>query len=92
MQILDGIRVIDLTMWAFMPSAGGVLAHWGADVIKVENPGACDPARLLYGGTDAPGEASRSFKHYNRGKRAVGIDLATEDGRAILYRSAEESW
>src|SRR5438477_12618282 len=33
MNVLEGIRVIDLTMWAFVPSAGGVLAHWGADVI-----------------------------------------------------------
>lgn len=83
--VLDGIRVVDLTMWAFVPVAGGVLAHWGADVIKIENPGAPDPSRLL-GGTLEPGGASRSFKNYNRGKRAIAVDLATDEGREILYK------
>jgi crotonobetainyl-CoA:carnitine CoA-transferase CaiB-like acyl-CoA transferase len=85
MQPLNGIRVIDLTMWAFVPAAGGVLSHWGADVIKVENPRAPDPNRVL-GGTLEPGGASRSFKNYNRGKRAIALDLTTEEGRDILYR------
>ncbi|HLY81631.1 MAG TPA: CoA transferase [Acidimicrobiales bacterium] len=91
MGVLDGIRVIDVTMFAFGPVAGGVLAHWGADVIKVENTGACDPMRLLFGGTTEPGGAYMSFKNYNRGKRAVAIDLATEDGRSILYRLVDNA-
>ena len=76
-DVLDGVRVIDLTMWAFVPAAGGVLAHWGADVIKIEPPGAPDPMRLL-GGTLEPGGASWFFKHYSRGKRAVTLDLASD--------------
>ena len=67
MDILDGVRVIDLTMWAFVPSAGGVMAHWGADVIKVENPRSPDPMRLLNGSLEAGG-AGWYFKHYSRGK------------------------
>ena len=47
-QVLSGIRVVDVTMFAFVPVAGGVLSHWGADVIKVEDPKACDPCRLLW--------------------------------------------
>jgi crotonobetainyl-CoA:carnitine CoA-transferase CaiB-like acyl-CoA transferase len=44
MKILEGIQVIDVTVYAFGLAAGGVLAHWGADVIKIENPkGASDP-------------------------------------------------
>jgi crotonobetainyl-CoA:carnitine CoA-transferase CaiB-like acyl-CoA transferase len=85
-QILAGVRVIDVTMFAFVPVAGGVLSHWGADVIKVEDPKSCDPCRLLSGGTTEPGGAYMSFKNYNRGKRAVAIDLASNDGREILYR------
>ena len=85
-QILAGVRVIDVTMFAFVPVAGGVLSHWGADVIKVEDPKSCDPCRLLSGGTTEPGGAYMSFKNYNRGKRAVAIDLASDDGREILYR------
>src|SRR6202034_3344628 len=85
MDVLKGIRVIDLTMWAFVPSAGGVLAHWGADVIKVEGPRAPDPMRLL-GGSLEPGDQSFYFKHYSRGKRAIALDLATDEGREALYR------
>ncbi len=90
MQVLEGIRVIDVTSWAFVPSAGCVLAHWGADVVKVENPRACDPMRLL-GGTTDPGGAGVLFKHYNRGKRAVAIDIASDEGREILYRLVESA-
>lgn len=85
MDVMRGIRVVDLTMWAFVPSAGGVLAHWGADVIKVESPKAPDPMRLL-GGTLEPGRASWYFKHYSRGKRSITLDLTTDEGRDILYR------
>jgi len=84
MDILQGIKVIDITAWAFVPSAGGVLAHWGADVIKVESPNAPDPMRLL-NGTLEPGRASTFFKHYSRGKRSVAINLASPEGREILY-------
>ncbi len=89
LQVLHGVRVIDVTMFAFVPVAGGILSHWGADVIKVEDPKACDPMRLLSGGTIEPGGSYMSFKNYNRGKRAVAIDLATDDGRSILYRLVE---
>src|SRR5438094_26591 len=88
MPPLAGIRVIDLTMWAFVPSAGGVLSHWGADVIKVENPRSPDPVRVL-GGTLDPGGGSRSFKNYNRGKRAIALDLGSDEGRELLLSLAE---
>jgi crotonobetainyl-CoA:carnitine CoA-transferase CaiB-like acyl-CoA transferase len=90
MGILDGIRVIDLTLWAFAPSAGGILAHWGADVTKIENPKAPDPMRLLAGSVE-PGGSSAMFRHYNRGKRAVCIDLSLQDGREILYKLVEHA-
>jgi crotonobetainyl-CoA:carnitine CoA-transferase CaiB-like acyl-CoA transferase len=83
--VLDGIKVVDLTMWAFVPSAGGVLAQWGADVIKVEGPNSPDPCRVLAPGTLEPGRASRSFRHYNRGKRAIAIDLARPEGTEVLH-------
>lgn len=91
MNIMEGIRVIDVTTWAFVPAAGCVLAHWGADVIKVENPHACDPMRYLAGGTAEPGKASDWFKHYNRGKRAISIDIASDEGREILYKLVEDA-
>jgi crotonobetainyl-CoA:carnitine CoA-transferase CaiB-like acyl-CoA transferase len=78
-EILKDIRVIDLTMWAFVPAAGCILAHWGADVVKVENPRSPDPMRGMTG----------LFQHYNRGKRAMGINLASEEGRDVLYTLVE---
>jgi crotonobetainyl-CoA:carnitine CoA-transferase CaiB-like acyl-CoA transferase len=89
-DILEGIKVVDLTMWAFVPSAGGVLAHWGADVVKVEGPRTPDPVRL-FGGSLEPGGSSWMFKHYSRGKRGLAVDLTVEEGRAILYRLVERA-
>jgi len=86
MDVLAGIKVVDVTTWAFVPSAGGVMAHWGADVIKVEGPTMPDPLRLLFGGTLEPGGANNLFKHYSRGKRSVTLNLASDEGRDILYR------
>jgi crotonobetainyl-CoA:carnitine CoA-transferase CaiB-like acyl-CoA transferase len=82
-NILDGIKVIDVTAWAFVPSAAGVLAHWGADVVKVESPSAPDPMRR---GNLEPGRSDAGFKHYSRGKKSVAINLATPEGQDLLYR------
>ena len=81
--VLNGIRVVELAMWIAGPSAGGLMADWGADVIKVEAPGG-DPQRnilgaLGYGDLPVPG-----FALDNRGKRSVQIDLTTDDGRAAM--------
>ena len=90
MEILKGIKVVDVTMWAFVPAAGGVMAHWGADVIKVENAGSPDPARTLNGSL-APGGSSDMFKHYSRGKRSIGLDLSKDEGRELLYKLCEDA-
>jgi crotonobetainyl-CoA:carnitine CoA-transferase CaiB-like acyl-CoA transferase len=87
MNVMQGIKVVDVTSWAFVPSAGGILAHWGADVIKIESPLAPDPMRTFGGtGTLEPGQSSNQFKHYSRGKRSVGINLATDEGRELVYK------
>jgi crotonobetainyl-CoA:carnitine CoA-transferase CaiB-like acyl-CoA transferase len=82
-NILDGVKVVDVTAWAFVPSAGGVMAHWGADVVKVESTTAPDPMR---GGNLEPGRSGGAFKHYSRGKKSVAINLATPEGQDLLYR------
>jgi crotonobetainyl-CoA:carnitine CoA-transferase CaiB-like acyl-CoA transferase len=87
-NVLEGIKVIDLTMWAFVQSAGGVLAHWGADVIKIESPQSPDPMRSLPGTALGQGD-SWFFKHYGRGKRAIALDLNSDDGRQLLYQLVE---
>lgn len=91
MDVLRGLKVIDLTVWAFCPSAGAVLASWGADVVHIENPGAPDPMRVFAGGSAEPGGAHWMFEHYNRGKRGVALNLADERGRDVLFRMVEEA-
>jgi crotonobetainyl-CoA:carnitine CoA-transferase CaiB-like acyl-CoA transferase len=85
MKPLQGIRVIDVTMWAFCPSAAAILASWGADVVHVENPASPDPMRIFAGGSVEPGYAHWLFKHYNRGKRSVAINLAAAEGQEVLH-------
>jgi crotonobetainyl-CoA:carnitine CoA-transferase CaiB-like acyl-CoA transferase len=70
-------------VWVAGPAAGGILADWGADVVKIEPPGLGDPARLFASmlGGDLP--FNPPFEMDNRSKRSVVIDLATEEGRAL---------
>lgn len=85
--MLDGVRVVELGVWVAGPAAGGVLADWGADVIKVEAPGG-DPLRRMLQVTGGAGESMSSppFDLDNRGKRSVVLDLRTEQGRDRMHR------
>jgi crotonobetainyl-CoA:carnitine CoA-transferase CaiB-like acyl-CoA transferase len=80
---LRGIRVVDLTVAAAGPFATTILAEQGADVIKVERPGSGDFMRAL--GTMHNG-VTGVFAGFNRGKRAVALDLKQPDGLALLHR------
>jgi crotonobetainyl-CoA:carnitine CoA-transferase CaiB-like acyl-CoA transferase len=87
--VLDGIRVVELATWAFVPAAGVVLADWGADVIKVEHPAQGDPIRGLVASGLLPTEergANFMLETMSRGKRSVGIDLTRPGGRDALLR------
>ncbi len=89
---LDGIRVIEVASWMFIPSGGSVLVDWGADVIKVEHPETGDPQRgLITSGLLPGGKGAVNFmiEQPNRGKRSVGIDLATDEGREVLLTLVE---
>ena len=89
---LDGIRVIEVASWMFIPSGGSVLVDWGADVIKVEHPVAGDPQRgLVTSGLLPGGKGAVNFmiEQPNRGKRSVGIDLSHPDGHEALMRLVE---
>ena len=52
---LQGVRVVEMAAWTFVPAAGAVLAEWGADVIKVEHPEGGDPQRGLISSGMIPG-------------------------------------
>jgi crotonobetainyl-CoA:carnitine CoA-transferase CaiB-like acyl-CoA transferase len=73
--LLDGIRVVELAMWVAGPATGGVMADWGAEVVKIEPPGG-DPLRFLnqvYSGSKET--RTPVFDMDNRGKRSVVLDL-----------------
>lgn len=84
MTLLSGIRVVELGVWVAGPAAGGLLADWGADVIKVEGPEG-DPMRRLFSLLSGHGQPqSPPFDLDNRGKRSVVLDLRSEEGRDDL--------
>src|SRR5437868_10749604 len=82
--MLEGVRVVELGVWVAGPATGGILADWGADVIKVEPP-AGDPMRDFFRsaiGSDVP--HNPPFDLDNRGKRSVVLDLRTDAGRSAM--------
>ncbi len=87
---LEGIRVVEVAMWAFVPAAGGMLADLGADVIKVEPPTG-DPLRgLQIGGLENHSRhVDFSWESYNRSKRSITLDLKHDAGRRALMRLLE---
>ncbi|WP_043829433.1 CaiB/BaiF CoA transferase family protein [Muricoccus aerilatus] len=91
---LSHIRVLDLSRIMAAPWATQILADLGADVIKVERPGAGDDTRS-WGPpflADAAGQPTRDAGYFlavNRGKRSVTVDMAKPEGQAVIRRLAE---
>ena len=93
MKPLEGIRVLEVAMYGFVPSAGAVLAEWGADVIKVEHAVTGDPQRGLRqtGLLRVEGDPNPNIEHANRGKRSIGLDISVPEGRDVLYELARRA-
>lgn len=89
-KVMSGVRVLEVAQFTFVPAAGGVLSDWGADVIKIEHPVRGDAQRGIKELQRLAVNPQRSslMQHPNRGKRSVGIDISTEEGRALLYEIA----
>ena len=82
-QALAGLRVLELGQLIAGPFAGAILAGFGADVIKVEDPRGGDPLRswrMLHEGT------SLWWRVIGRNKRSVAVDLRAPEGRALVRR------
>jgi crotonobetainyl-CoA:carnitine CoA-transferase CaiB-like acyl-CoA transferase len=79
-KILKDIRVVEMGTYITGPAAGMHLADLGADVIKVERPGAGDPFRAFKGGLYSP-----HFQTYNRNKRSIALDTNKTDERATFH-------
>jgi formyl-CoA transferase len=78
---LEGVRVLELGNYIAAPTAGRMLADFGAEVIKVERPQTGDELRnwRLYAGT-----TSMLFRTINRNKKSIVLDLKTERGRELV--------
>ncbi|MGH9084594.1 MAG: CoA transferase, partial [Acidimicrobiales bacterium] len=88
---LEGIRVIEVASWMFVPSGGSVLVDWGAEVIKVE-PLTGDPQRGLITSGLLPGGAGGvnfMVEQPHRGKRSIALDLSHPDGHEALMKLVE---
>ncbi|MCH7699425.1 MAG: CoA transferase [Chloroflexi bacterium] len=89
---LDGIRVIDLTVWFQGPVAAQHLADFGAEVIKIERPQGGDLARGVRSIKAVPvGDWNQYFLVINRNKKSMAVDLKEERGREILHKLVKES-
>jgi crotonobetainyl-CoA:carnitine CoA-transferase CaiB-like acyl-CoA transferase len=78
---LEGINVVELGVWVAGPAAGGILADWGADVVKIEPPSG-DPARMFGRMLGLDIDVSPPFEMDNRSKRGIVLDLTADTGRA----------
>ncbi|THF63931.1 CoA transferase [Pseudothauera nasutitermitis] len=85
---LAGLRVLDLTRLLPGPLATQHLADFGAEVIKIEDPGAGDYARSMGA---LHGDTSYFFRVVNRGKQSIRLDLKQDAGRELLLRLAESA-
>ena len=89
-RMFEGLKVIDCASFIAAPAAATVLSDFGADVIKIEPPGAGDAFRQTY---LAAGHANCDHNYPwildSRNKRSLALDLASDEGRALLYRLVE---
>ena len=90
--LFEGLKVIDCGSFIAAPAAATVLSDFGADVVKIEPPGAGDPYRHL---TKLPGHP-RSDQNYawmlgSRNKRSLAVDMAKPEGRAVIHDLARRA-
>jgi crotonobetainyl-CoA:carnitine CoA-transferase CaiB-like acyl-CoA transferase len=92
-DLLDGVKVIEVSMYAFAPACAAVLADWGAEVTKIVPPTVADPMK----GNPIAGLPKKDvgiafmWEHLNRGKRCIGLDLSKPEGHEILMSLAREA-
>jgi crotonobetainyl-CoA:carnitine CoA-transferase CaiB-like acyl-CoA transferase len=92
-QIMKGIKVVEIAQFVFVPCTGAVLAEWGADVIKVEHPVRGDAQRGMrqIAGVTFDPVVNPMIQHPNKGKRSIGIDVATPLGQQVIYELCKDA-
>ena len=90
--IFEGLKVIDCASFIAAPSSATALSDFGADVIKIEPPGAGDPVRNL---PNLPGYPISNHNYAwmleGRNKKSLALDLSKPEGQAVLRKLAAEA-
>ncbi|MBT4489763.1 MAG: CoA transferase [Rhodospirillaceae bacterium] len=90
MRPLDGVRILDLATFIAAPFAATILAEFGAEVIKVEQPGSGDPMRQFGTATELP-DSSLAWLSEARNKHSITLNLKTPEGAELLKRLVAEA-
>lgn len=88
--MLEGLKVVELATYIAAPGAGGIMADWGAEVVKIEPPTG-DPIRQFFATLGAEQGSNPVFELDNRGKRGVVLDIAKPAGREAALRLVREA-
>ena len=91
---MEGLRIIDMTIWQHGPVSTAMLADMGAEVIKVEERRSGDPGRYLATwnfGNNGGNDLNYYFENNNRNKKSLALDLKTDEGKEILKRLIKKS-
>lgn len=86
---LDGIRVLDIATFIAAPFCGAIMAEFGADVVKVEQPGIGDPLRAW--GTESECGDSLVWLSEARNKKSITLDLRKPDGVALFLKLVKKA-
>jgi len=82
-NLLEGVRILELTTYVAAPSAGRILADWGADIIKVEATPKGDVTRFV---VPLPGMKPIAYEVHNANKKSIALNLKTPEGQEIMDR------
>ena len=88
--MLEGLKVVELATYIAAPGAAGVMADWGAEVIKIESP-LGDPMRRFFESLSTDHAGNPVFEMDNRGKRSIALDIGKPEGRAVVAKLAAEA-
>lgn len=89
-MLLKGLKVVDFSAYIAGPGTAGILADWGASVIKVERPGG-DNMRHVFADLANDLGSNPTFELDNRGKRGAVLDISKPAGREALAKLAAEA-
>jgi crotonobetainyl-CoA:carnitine CoA-transferase CaiB-like acyl-CoA transferase len=90
-RIFDGLKVIDCASFIAGPAAATVMSDFGAEVVKIEMPGAGDPYRRRAMPLPGRPAINPGFVLDARNKQSLALDLRAAAGRAVLYRLVEQA-